>query len=42
MSFDHIISKIYNSRIEEVILINDSITLLDYETLVHEEFTCSE
>ena len=31
MSIDHIISGIYNSRIEEVILIGDNITLLDYE-----------
>ena len=30
MSIDHIISGIYNSRIEEVILIGDNITLLDY------------
>ena len=42
MSFEHIISEIYNSRIGEVILINDNITLLDYETLVHGEFACSE
>ena len=31
MSFDHIISEIYNSNIWEVILIGDSTTLLDYE-----------
>ena len=31
MSVNHIISGIYNSRIGEVILIGDSITLLDYE-----------
>ena len=31
MSFDHIISGICNSRIEEVILIGDGTTLLDYE-----------
>ena len=31
MSFDHIISEICNSRIREVILIDDNITLLDYE-----------
>ena len=30
MSFDHIISEIYNSRIREVTLIGDSTTLLDY------------
>ena len=30
MSDDHIISGIYNLRIEEVILINDSTTLLNY------------
>ena len=30
MSIDHIISGICNSRIEEVILIGDSITLLDF------------
>ena len=30
MSIDHIISGIYNSRIEEVILIGDSTILLDY------------
>ena len=31
MSFDHIISNIYNSRIGKVILIGDSTTLLNYE-----------
>ena len=31
MSFDHLISEIYNLRIEEVILIVDNTTLLDYE-----------
>ena len=31
MSVDHIISGIYNLRIEEVILIGDSTTLLDYK-----------
>ena len=31
MSFDYIISKIYNTRIWEVILIGDNTTLLDYE-----------
>ena len=31
MSVNHIISGIYNSRIGEVILIGDSIILLDYE-----------
>ena len=31
MSFDHIISGIYHSRLLEVILIGDSTTLLDYE-----------
>ena len=31
MSIDRIISGIYDSRIEEVILIGDSIVLLDYE-----------
>ena len=31
MSFDHIISGICNSRIEEAILIGDSTTLLDYK-----------
>ena len=30
MSFDYIISEICNSMIEEVILIGDSTTLLDY------------
>ena len=30
MSIDHIISEICNSRIEEVILIGDSTTLLNY------------
>ena len=30
MSFDHIISEICNSRIEEVILIGDNTTLLYY------------
>ena len=31
MSIDHIISEICNSRIERVILISDSTTLLDYK-----------
>ena len=31
MSIDHIMSGIYNSGIEEIILIGDNITLLDYE-----------
>ena len=31
MSVDHIISKICNSRIGEVILISDNTTLFDYE-----------
>ena len=31
MSVDHIISGIYDSRIENVILIGDSTILLDYE-----------
>ena len=31
MSVDHIISKIYNSRIEDVILIGDNTILLDYK-----------
>ena len=31
MSINHIINGIYNSRIEEVILIGDNTTLLDYE-----------
>ena len=31
MSIDHIISRICNSRIEEVILISDNLTLLNYE-----------
>ena len=31
MSIDHIISEICNSRIGEVILIDDNTTLLDYE-----------
>ena len=31
MSMDHIISGIYNLRIGKVILIGDSITLLDYK-----------
>ena len=31
MSVNHIISGIYNLRIGEVILIDDSTTLLDYE-----------
>ena len=31
MSLDHIISVIYNSRIWEVILIDDNTTLLDYK-----------
>ena len=31
MSIDHIISGIYNSRIWEVILIDDSATLLDFK-----------
>ena len=31
MSFDRIISEIYNSMIWEVILISDKTTLLDYE-----------
>ena len=30
MLVDHIINEIYNSRIEEVILIGNSTTLLDY------------
>ena len=30
MSIDHIISEICNTRIQEVILIGDNITLLDY------------
>ena len=30
MSTDHVISGIYNLRIEEVILIDDNTTLLDY------------
>ena len=30
MLIDHIISRIYNSRIRDVILIDDNITLLDY------------
>ena len=30
MSIDHIISEIYNLRIEELILIGDSTILLDY------------
>ena len=30
MLIDHIISEIYNSRIGDVILIDDSTTLLDY------------
>ena len=30
MSIDHMISEIYNSRIGEVILIDDNTTLLDY------------
>ena len=30
MSIDHVISGIYNLRIEEVILIGDNTTLLDY------------
>ena len=30
MAFDHIITEIYNSRIEKVILIGDNTTLLDY------------
>ena len=30
MSFDHIISEIYDSKIEEVILIGDNTTLLNY------------
>ena len=31
MSIDHIINEIFNSRIGEVILIDDNTTLLDYE-----------
>ena len=31
MSIDHIISEIYNLRIEEVISIGESTTLLDYK-----------
>ena len=31
MSVDHIISRVCNSRIGEVILIGDNTTLLDYE-----------
>ena len=31
MSVDYIISEIYNSRILEVILMNDNTTLLDYK-----------
>ena len=31
MSFDHLISETYNLKIEEVILIVDNTTLLDYE-----------
>ena len=31
MLVDHIINKIYNSRIGDVILIGDSTNLLDYE-----------
>ena len=30
MLFDHIISRIYNSKIGEVILISDNTALLDY------------
>ena len=30
MSISHIISEIYNSRIGKIILINDSIVVLDY------------
>ena len=30
MSIDHIISEIYDSKIEEVILISDNTTLLNY------------
>ena len=31
MSINHIINEIYNSRLEEIILIGDNTTLLDYE-----------
>ena len=31
MSIDHIIDEIYNSRIKDVILIDDITTLLDYK-----------
>ena len=30
MSFDQIISRIYNSRIVDIILINENITLVEY------------
>ena len=38
MSVDHIISRICNSRIGEVILIGDSTTLLDIDTISWEVY----